>query len=302
MSIYTDRHGTQRWTCFATGAHGTAIDLVTTIRACTVRDAIDWLANHTNLTDHDAVVREAASAVRPVGDPDAVLHTYIDACQRWLWSPAGVGPRRWLQHGRHLPVDLARVNHLGFDPGRRHLDRPDGLPHGPGIVIPTLTETGEAIYLQVRNLRPDARVKYTNPAGHIAANPKLHWPHPAQAVSGDTLYVCEGAIDALTITNLGRRAVAILSAAYTTPTVAAALARRPEHLALALDNDPAGRAATAALLQHFRTARRTSRVTVIELPAGNDLNALADQPEHLAGILDRADSRAPPFGRSGPSR
>jgi hypothetical protein len=44
MSIFTDRTGIQRWSCWATGTSGTAIDLVATALRLDVRAAIDWLA------------------------------------------------------------------------------------------------------------------------------------------------------------------------------------------------------------------------------------------------------------------
>ena len=78
-------------------------------------------------------------------------------------------------------------------------------------------------------------------------------------------------IDALTLTTLRHRAVAVLGVSYLTPAIALALVNRPEELVLAFDNDPAGRCTQdylADLLQ--RHARSFSNWPV---PSGHDVNS-----------------------------
>src|SRR5262245_4088199 len=80
MSIFVDRAGTQRWTCWATGCSGTAIDLVATALGLTVAGAIDWLADRHGRHDRPTAPprRRPPPPVR-VG-PSAALADYVAAC------------------------------------------------------------------------------------------------------------------------------------------------------------------------------------------------------------------------------
>src|SRR5690606_24446889 len=88
MSIFVDHRGIERWTCFATGANGTAIDLVMVVTGRSVGDAIGWLAERARLDlpppeRPPPIRREPPSA--PVRQPSASLKEHVEVCERILW-------------------------------------------------------------------------------------------------------------------------------------------------------------------------------------------------------------------------
>src|SRR3712207_3642793 len=89
MSIFTDRTGTQRWTCWATGRSGTAIDLVATVHGLSVGAAIDWLADRHRSTPSAVAPPRPRPAAPPSVGPSPALLDHVGACQRLLWGPTG---------------------------------------------------------------------------------------------------------------------------------------------------------------------------------------------------------------------
>jgi len=268
MSIFTDRAGVQRWSCWATGTSGTAIDLVATALRLDVAASIDWLAaRHGPL---DAAPPRRNPLPPPRHDPSPALRRYVEACQRLLWSEAGLPARSWLTR-RRLPRGLLEANQVGFDPGPGRLRRQRGLPYrGPGVVLPTFDQSGEVVYAQVRYLDPDgAGRKYDNPAGEHGSKPALSWPR-GQVSSSGTIVVCEGTLDALTVAGVGLRAVALLAAGDARRNVDA-LAELPGPLVVAVDNDAAGGDARATLTAQLADAGRRD---VAQLTVPSDLNEL----------------------------
>lgn len=275
MSVFTDRHGTQRWTCFATGANGTAIDLVTTATGRTVADAIHWLAQRAHLTPGvpGPVHRESqpppcAAAVGPSGE----LHAYLESCERALWEPAGRRILQWLTEERGLDPAVLHRNRVGADPGPRTLARSPGLPHrGPAAVFPVLDQAGHAVYLQARYLHPPSGTgKYDNPASSHGTNPRIGWIEPSHGPTSGPTVVTEGIPDALAAATAGYRAAALLGAGIPNPAVARQLADHPGLLVTVLDADCAGRNGATRLADLLARAGRTDTVD-IEPPAG-DLN------------------------------
>ena len=103
MGIFVGRSGVQRWTCFATGRSGTAIDLVMEVNGWDFKEALYWLADGAGME----IDRPAAPA-RPQRAPRAPLSDvqrlegltamceWHDLCVEWLRKPAGAMGRRWL--------------------------------------------------------------------------------------------------------------------------------------------------------------------------------------------------------------
>lgn len=277
MSIFTDRSGVQRWTCFATGASGTAIDLVTTATGRNVADAIEWLAVRSHLAP-DAVAHERSAPrvgrprPQPPAEPSAALRAYVKACEQILWEPAGTAIRRWLTDERLLDPDVLRRNRIGADPGHRTLSRPPGLPRrGPAAVFPALDSKGEAVYLQARYLHPPpGRGKYDNPTSAHGGNPRLAPIEPAVCDPSGPTVITEGIPDALAAAAAGYRAIAVLGAGIPDRRVADRLARRDGLLVVAFDADASGRDGSARLRGHLASAGRRD-VIDIEPPA-SDLN------------------------------
>ena len=276
MSIFVDHRGIERWTCFATGANGTAIDLVVTATGRSVADAIGWLAERARLdrapTDRPPP-RRPPPARPQLREPSHALRAYVEACERLLWEPAGSAIRQWLVEARGLDPEVLRHNRIGADPGPRALHRPKGLPRfGPAAVLPALDAEREPMYLQARYLHPPPdRGKYDNPTAAHGANPRLTRIEPAAHASGGPTIVTEGIPDALAAATGDYRAVAILGAGLPDRRVAQRLAKREGLLVMAFDADDPGRAGASRLRELLATAGRTDVIDV-EPPTG-DLNA-----------------------------
>ena len=273
MSIFVDHRGIERWTCFATGANGTAIDLVMTATGRSVGDAMAWLAERARL-DRPPPERPPIPKRRPPEpprrEPSAALRAYVEACERLLWKPEGAAIRRWLVEERCLDPDVLRHNRIGADPGPKILRRPKGLPCcGPAAVFPAVDENSQAVYFQARYLDPPPdRGKYDNPTRRHAQNPRAAVIEPAGGVRAGPTVVTEGVPDALAAATCGYRAVAILGAGLPDDRVADRLVSRRGPIVIAFDSDPPGRAASERL-RNFLDRRDVLEV----VPPVSDLNS-----------------------------
>lgn len=98
---------------------------------------------------------------------------------------------------------------------------------------------------------------------------------PAPPPTRQVVFVCEGVIDALTAVQWGWRACAILGAGNAGGPLATELTSRypGRDLVLALDDDPAGQAATARLMASLNGVGGPNRARVLALPPGvGDIN------------------------------
>lgn len=291
MSIFTDRRGRQRWTCWSTGTSGTAIDLVSINRRMDVSASINWLADRAG---------QVAQPIRPTPRPaapqrtgaSAALREYVHACRAELYKPSGEGARQWLERRRLGPAILD-LNDVGFDPGPGALRRARGLPYrGPGIVLPTFDRLGQLIYAQTRYFDPEtAGRKYDNPSGKHATKPALSWPRLLDSTGRQTI-VCEGVIDALTVAGVPMRAVAILSASDSAQ-AARELSEGPPRLVFALDPDRPGQEASERLRTGL--AHESSHTTrSVRLPT--DLNEMSqchgDQFDSVLRAILRSPARS----------
>lgn len=306
VTVFTTRRGEQRWTCHGCGESGTAIDLVMAAHHIDVKSALEWLAARTGVTPcRDAAsrsrsVRPPRPAVEPPPrPPDPAIDGYVAACESALWSRHGEPARRWLTEVRVLPPDLLRAHRVGFDPGPRHVSRPDGVPRAAGIVLPVLDAGGRAVFTQTRclDVRGD-RPRYLNCAARAAPNPRIALYRPTPPV-GTCVVVCEGAIDALSVAATGRRSAAVLGAALADERVARDLVDLGAPLVIAFDADSAGDAGAHRLQGLVHGLGRPAVRLRPPAPAG-DLNAwMAASPDWDASLSAalrscfRAHERAP---------
>jgi DNA primase len=307
MSIFTDHRGVERWTCFATGANGTAIDLVATAMGRNIGEAMGWLAERVRL-DRPLPDRRPLPRRQPPPqhcEPSAALCEYVAACERVLWQPGGAAIRRWLVDERGIDTDVLRCNRIGADPGPRTLQRAKGLPrHGPAAVFPALDDDGEPLYLQARYLHPPpGRGKYDNPAASHGRNPRLALINPTTASTAITV-VTEGVPDALACATGGYRAVAFLGAGVPDRRAAARLAERSGPLVVIFDADEAGRNGSRRLVELLAEAGRFDVAAFP--PRAGDINAwLAtagrESFERQLGISVRLAHSARARGRAGRS-
>ena len=291
MTIRVGADGRERFHCWSTGAKGTAIDLIGLVYGLPTADAITWLAERVTARGSPILPRDPRPAVMLDRRRNEVaIEAYVAMGEHWLWSSAGRGPLRYLTNQRGLDPAVLRANRVGFDPGTRLERRAHGLPGGPGITLPTFNQHGDLIYVQNRSLRPDATRRYLNPTTEIAPTPALSWPRSTHP-DATTLVVCEGLIDALTVTALGHQAVAVLGVAHVSAELARTIGACPEDLIIAFDNDPAGRLAHARLAELL--AQNGRQVRCWDLEPGHDLNSsirtrhAAGPPESVAGRSGR---------------
>ena len=280
ITMFVDRRGVQRWKCWSGGHGGTAIDALLVARGGTIAEALAELEHRAGSAPEIARSWPLPSRIPTPGEsrmePDAALLEYVAACERILWQPAGRKVLDYLLNERGLAPEALKANHVGADPGPTALRRAAGLPRGgAAAVLPALDLDGNVTYVQARYLEPvDGRPKYDNPAGRLAANPRLGWVNPATLFDRRHLVVCEGAVDALSIAGRGVPAVAVLGATYVDERVARDVARGAagRQVMLAFDGDPAGRSASATLAAALTSAGYPNRV--LPLPDGCDVNTM----------------------------
>lgn len=274
VSIFVTRWGEQRWRCHGCGASGSAIDLVIHAHGVDVRQAMDLLASRAGLSRDDECPAQPRRRTAPVErtEPHPGIEDYVAACEKSLWSPAARGPAGYMTETRGLSEEILRLNRVGFDPGPRHVDRPDGVPRSVGIVLPVLDSDGRAVFTQTRRL--GSRItgpRYLNCANRAAPNPRLAVYRASEAPVGP-LVVCEGAIDALTAAAAGCRSAAVLGSTVADNRVADRITTLgADGVVLAFDADAAGDRGAAGLVGLLKS-RGTSVARLRPPEQANDLN------------------------------
>lgn len=268
VTMFRDHRGVERWKCWSGNHAGTAVDAVIAAQGVSTAEAVRLLETRAGLEPVTRPVGVPAVRVAPAELSEAA-RDYANRCANLLWTPAGTGAREWLQQ-RGLTDDVLRTNLVGFDPGVRAMRREDGLPKTlGGVTYASFDVNGALAYVQCRNLDPRSVHKYANPTAAHGRKPPISFarqPHP----HGGPVVVGEGVADSLIATTAGFRAAAILDAGSVTPAALDSLATHAgQHgVVLAIDNDPAGNGALAALRTGL-TGR--TPVRVLRLATGHDL-------------------------------
>lgn len=276
------------WKDWATGEHGSVIDLVMRVQGCGFAEALDYLDGGKlgPAAARPVLNTPAADRAQPPGWAAAAAAA-LQTAQAHLWGPQGAKVRAYLQDVRGLSEAAIRAAGLGYAPswvqttytpaGAR---RPASLP--PGVVLPRYTPAGQLIALRVRtrtgalaqalDIADDRRRngdlldKYLSMAGSA---PAAAWFGPAD-IAGRAVLICEGEFDQIRLQiALGAEAAVI--------TLGSAAARLPVQLLdrlgaasrviVCYDSDEAGRAGAAAIVQACLQAG--IRAGVIAYPAGH---------------------------------
>lgn len=272
LSIFVTRWGEERWRCHGCGASGSAIDLVMHAHGIDVRGAMEWLSQRSGPSVLDPPQRSRSTKRRPAAraEPHPAIDDYVAECEATLWNSTGRGPRRWLTETRCLDEDVLRLNRVGFDPGVRHLGRPDGVPRSAGVVLPVLDGAGRAVFTQTRRLGQVKGPKYLNCANRVAPNPRLAMYRGA-VTEGGPLIICEGAFDALSAVGAGLQSAALLGSTIADERVADKIASHGGRIVLAFDADASGDRG-AARLASMLTERGRSPVRLRPGAEAVDLN------------------------------
>ena len=309
VSVFTSRWGEERWHCHGCGDGGTAIDLLMRARDTGPRAALDELGQRAGISPMpyqppsgsnrrpsrfvEQILEQLHLAEQTVPEPAHLeqIATYVDACARELWTPAGGPARRWLTERRGLPEGVLRANRVGADLGHDETPRPDGMCSHVGAAILPVHACGRPIYFQARVLHPaPGRPRYLNPTAQLAPNPKLSVIEP-DVLTHPEIIVTEGAIDALTAAAAGYRSAAVLSAGYPDRHVALQLARLDGELILALDPDAAGQKSTMELAAHLEELQRPA--TILLLGAGDLNEACRCSPDWSSELAERIAHSSP---------
>lgn len=278
LSTFVSRSGDQRWRCHGCGAGGTALDLVMVAEGLDFKSAIAALAGRAGLAPGRAPLPRASRPERSPAPlaaptPNRTIEDYVARCESTLASPDGTEVRQWLlRRGFSLP--LLAANRVGADPGPDLMRRAKGLPRGgPGAVFPVLQDR-QAVYAQLRYLRPGA-YRYANPSAELAPLPRIATMRLADVVRHpDLVLITEGLPDALTAADAGCRAVALLGSGLVDQPVADALVTRwpDRRLVVAFDADAPG-ARSSVQLTALLEAAGARATCALRLPAGTgDLN------------------------------
>jgi DNA primase len=270
VSMFIDRKGLERWRCWSDGHAGTAIDAVMIGRNLGTTGALHWLQERAGHLPEPPTRRPSHTAARPLS---AALHRWANDCEHRLWRPDGAAARSWL-HQRGLDDDVLHANRIGFDPGAHLANRAPGLPRWRGVTVCSFDRYGDLAYVQVRNLDGQAPGKYSNPTPDHGALPAVTFPRGAPSTG--PLVVSEGVLDGLIVAQAGFRSAALIStssiaAGPTSPAADHIRAHAAGHpIVLALDGDPAGRAATNRL----RDQLADTPLRELRLPDHEDLTSL----------------------------
>lgn len=270
--------------CFKCGWHGDVIDAYRIETGCDFSTAVRELADRFGVdTDDDGARTKARSTSRaqqstaargkssPSGQapaPKQDFGAYLEACHAALDDDRAVA----YLASRGLSLETARDYGLGFDKS------------GPYLVIPASRH-----YYTARAISPDVKPRFKNPTG---APVELFNAAALEADEG-IVFVTEAAIDALSIIEVGHAAVGLNSASNTRLLLSEVAKRKPTAvLALALDNDAAGRSATSALA---KSLEEEGVPYIVASPYGSakDANeALVSDRAKFAAAIDDACAAA----------
>ena len=293
MSIFTDRRGFERWTCFATGHRGTAFDLVMETRGCDFKEAVSYLAGMVGVEPGpvpEPLRRSARTRKAPLELTEAqtvagleALRRWHGECEGWLDSHSGRLGREWLAARGYGSDDIASAR-VGFDPGPQRVPRPEGLPRvRPALVLPVMDCDGEVIFAQSRTLNPRSAGKYFNPVSRLegraevaVANPGIGWLQPAvQPLQEWPIVLCEGITDAIAARPAGFECACIIGTGNAVrESVLAAVAARAgtRPVVVCFDGDAAGLVVAAQVASTLRASGAAAAAMAFE---GMDLSEAA---------------------------
>lgn len=256
--------------CFACGAGGNVLDFVAAMEGCSIREAAMRLqgshdidsANMTRAPANGSAARKLVTKKRSVNSPLSFSlaidqrHPYLD--------------RRGM--------DAATARHFGV-----------GYYSGPGlmrgrIVIPIHDPSGRLVAYCGRTV-DGADPRYRFPAGFQKSQILFNY-HRARAAAGDQVIVVEGFFDCMRVHQSGFSCVVALMGARLSQAQKDLLTGRFSHVALLLDGDPTGRAATARIASDLAPA---CSVTALLVPPGMQPDQMT--AEQVRQVLTGAERR-----------
>ena len=230
--------------CFKCGFHGDIIDLYQKEHNCSVSEAFNGLYKFFGISvnnDRENLTAEPRKEAQPTTtslkaempaegnitayEGNADFRPYYEACRAKISDPAA---QKYLE-SRGISAATAASHALGYDPAAKR------------IIVPA----GNSFYV-ARSIDPAEKMRYRNPTG---VSIELFNKAALYNESGRPVFITEGAIDALSISEAGGEAVGLNSTSNVRKLIQELENKRTSNaLILCLDNDEAGRKATDTLI------------------------------------------------------
>ena len=237
--------------CFACGFAGSIVELRMQSEDVDFKTAVNELAGLLGLELkqwEDTMKSKQTHKQEPYTAPAATheeMKRYIEKCQVDLNAQAA---REYLE-SRGISYETAAAAGIGYDWQADPAGNPVGYPGKskhptPRIIIPT--STGYYVGKAINPIEP--KYKDMNPAGGKAG--LFNMQVVAASGAGECIYIVEGAVDALSLLEVGRAAVALNSvanAALLVETLEAASGVNDKIFIICMDNDSAGAKAADTL-------------------------------------------------------
>lgn len=263
--------------CFACEFSGDILDLIQATEKTDYNGALNYAADilrmdiePTRASAADDFKREETRS-KPQGD----LSAYFAACRQRLTDPAAVSYLK----ARGISLETAEKYGLGFDPAA---DPAQSNHPCPRLIIPT----SATHYVGRRTDGGEEYKKMNNKGGR----PGIF--NEAALYDAETVFVTEGAFDALSILEAGAAAVAINSTSNAELLVKQLASKRTDAtLILCLDNDETGKKATQAIKDGLQRLN-ISYVTADISGSHKDPNeALTADPAAFAAAIKTAQAQ-----------
>ncbi len=292
------RGGGSRWICYGCDRRGGAIDLVMEVRGLSFPDAKRWLSQTINFGDRGINSQRFVFRRRKATIPASLASEEIETAPDHevyatflSHAPLEVSGRQYLQQRGLNDETIARFG-IGQTPGveaiRTLIDRfgfarveaaglltQKSTPHRFWPIFPRESllfpyfEAEAIAYLQARLISDQAEGSRWRNLNHRRR--RLYNADVLACLNIRRVSICEGAIDVLSATQLGRDAVGLIGVSGRL-SVAELTALRGRQVDLLLDWDTAGEKRATTLLRELRrfgiAATRKARPS----PSANDVN------------------------------
>lgn len=204
----------------------------------------------------------------------------VESYHHQLFSESGQSALRYLVEDRGLSEATIRAFKLGVvaDPASGH-DAYRGR-----ICIPYLTPNGDVMKLRFRVVPPyEGNAKYLDVAG---GSPRM-FNTQALTRGGRTIYITEGEVEAITLTQLGYPAVGIAGTQAWQPHFKRMLDGY-SRIVVTVDNDDGG--AGVEFANHVSAEMEDHEVIHVKAPEGHDINSLfvAESADAVNDLMRRA--------------
>lgn len=285
--------------CFKCGFSGDIIDLIQQDKKMSFNEALNCAANALNISiDGDKPeYRQVKRQITPqegfsergsvniphtesgLKTPEIGNTEYYKKCAERLTAPAAVS----YLSARGITIENARAAHLGFDPAA---DPANSNHPCPRIIVPVT----KAHYIG-RSIDPNTPKAFAK-LNNKGAKPGIFNLAAIWGDSTETVFVTEGAFDAISIREAGADAIALNSTSNAAELIKQLEAEPTRStLILCLDNDDAGRKATQTLREGLRALNISFIETDICNGAKDPNEALTTDKEEFVAAVRKATAQ-----------